>query len=137
MKKYFTISEANRALKLIEPVVKDVLAKMSEAQRLHAEVKNEKMGSSASETALMSKLERAEKLLNEVEYHMDELASVGVEMKDVRLGAIDFPCLRDGRIIFLCWIFGEKSVSFWHEQFEGLTDRKPIDVNEFQIANLK
>jgi hypothetical protein len=56
-----------------------------------------------------------------------EIDSIGVQVKDIDIGLLDFPCQVDGRIILLCWKLGEKSITHWHGTDEGFAGRKPID----------
>lgn len=129
MEKYFTLEEANRALALVQPIVADILSKMQEAETLHAEVKKEKTLPLLSETELLAKLNRVEKLLNDIEYHMTELEEVGAFLKDLKLGLVDFPYIYNGNVVFLCWKLGEEEVHYWHETDSGFVDRKPVDAS--------
>ena len=56
-----------------------------------------------------------------------EIDSIGVQVKDLDIGLLDFPCQVDGRIVLLCWKLGEKSITHWHGTEEGFAGRKPID----------
>ena len=56
-----------------------------------------------------------------------EIDSIGVQVKDLGIGLLDFPCEVDGQIILLCWKLGEKSITHWHGTQEGFAGRKPID----------
>jgi hypothetical protein len=56
-----------------------------------------------------------------------EIDSIGVQVKDLSIGLLDFPCEVDGRTILLCWKLGEKSITHWHGLEEGFAGRKPID----------
>jgi hypothetical protein len=56
-----------------------------------------------------------------------EIDSIGVQVKDLDIGLLDFPCLVDGKIILLCWKLGEKSITHWHGTSEGFAGRKPVD----------
>ncbi len=51
----------------------------------------------------------------------------GARVKNARTGLLDFPAVRGGRQVFLCWWIGEPSVRFWHEPGAGLEDRRPVD----------
>jgi hypothetical protein len=57
---------------------------------------------------------------------MATIESLGVELKDLELGLVDFPAERDGRRVFLCWQYGEPEVAYWHGTDEGFAGRKPI-----------
>jgi hypothetical protein len=56
-----------------------------------------------------------------------EIDSIGVQVKDLDMGLLDFPCEVDGQTILLCWKLGEKSITHWHGTQEGFAGRKPID----------
>lgn len=56
-----------------------------------------------------------------------EIDSIGVHVKDIDIGLLDFPCEVEGQIILLCWKLGEKSITHWHGTQEGFAGRKPID----------
>lgn len=129
MERYFTVEEANRALTLVSPIASDIVSKMNQAKRLHEEVKIQRESTQTNEVELLERLRYAEKLLNEVEYHMKELESVGALLKDLALGLVDFPCLYGGRVIYLCWMLGEKTIGAWHEVDRGFSDRKPVDAS--------
>ncbi|MBI5413591.1 DUF2203 domain-containing protein [Candidatus Peregrinibacteria bacterium] len=127
MEKVFTIHEATRALALVSPIVSDILRKMKMAQNLHKEVQVGKNKAGVSEAEMLGKLELAEKFLNEIEYHMKELADVGVALKDMQFGTVDFPCMHNGQPVYLCWRPGESATVFWHEKDECFLDRRPVD----------
>ena len=56
-----------------------------------------------------------------------EIDSIGVQVKDLDIGLLDFPCEVEGQIILLCWKLGEKAITHWHGTDEGFAGRKPID----------
>src|SRR5215831_8952845 len=56
-----------------------------------------------------------------------EIDSIGVQVKDLDIGLLDFPCEVDGQTILLCWKLGEESITHWHGMQEGFAGRKPID----------
>jgi hypothetical protein len=56
-----------------------------------------------------------------------EIDSIGVQVKDLSIGLLDFPCQVEGQTILLCWKLGEKSITHWHGVEEGFAGRKPID----------
>jgi hypothetical protein len=56
-----------------------------------------------------------------------EIDSIGVQVKDLGIGLLDFPCEVDGQKILLCWKLGEKAITHWHGVAEGFAGRKPID----------
>src|SRR5580704_527382 len=56
-----------------------------------------------------------------------EIDSIGVQVKDIDIGLLDFPCEVEGQIILLCWKLGERSITHWHDTTEGFAGRKPVD----------
>jgi len=56
-----------------------------------------------------------------------EIDSIGVQVKDLNIGLLDFPCAVEGQLILLCWKLGEKAITHWHGFQEGFAGRKPID----------
>ena len=56
-----------------------------------------------------------------------EIDSTGVQVKDLDIGLLDFPCVVEGQVILLCWKLGEKMITHWHGTQEGFAGRKPID----------
>ena len=56
-----------------------------------------------------------------------EIDSIGVQVKDLDIGLLDFPCEVEGQTVLLCWKLGEKSITHWHGTQEGFAGRKPID----------
>ena len=62
----------------------------------------------------------------EVQGVVDEIAELGIIIRDVSQGLVDFPHIRDGREIYLCWIGGEESIGFWHETDRGFIHRQPL-----------
>ncbi len=134
MERYFEIEAANRSLQLVRPIVSDILRKMREAQQIRESVHKEREKAEIHESSLLGLLSRAEKLLNDVEYHMKELESIGVLLKDLERGTIDFPCLHDSRIVYLCWTLGEETIHFWHETDRGFADRKMVNESFYNAS---
>ncbi len=86
------------------------------ASSRHGAPTAERRGQSRRATELKAELVR---IINRIEGY-------GCLIKDFDLGLLDFPAMRDGRPIFLCWKAGESSVTHWHETTETYRQRKPI-----------
>jgi hypothetical protein len=56
-----------------------------------------------------------------------ELREREVVLRDLERGLVDFPAMRDGQEIYLCWEEGEEEIAFWHEPDTGFAGRKPLD----------
>jgi hypothetical protein len=72
---------------------------------------------------LREEVERAER---ELAGALTALQELGVVVKDLDAGLVDFPSLRDGEEVYLCWQLGEDDVTWWHGLEEGFRGRKPI-----------
>lgn len=61
-----------------------------------------------------------------VRREVEALAEAGIVLRDADTGLVDFPSLRDGREVFLCWRLGEHEVGHWHEVDAGFPGRRPL-----------
>jgi hypothetical protein len=68
-----------------------------------------------------------EKTIQRVKDAVAEIGATGVQVKDLDIGLLDFPCKVEGRTVLLCWKLGEKGIAHWHGTSEGFAGRKPID----------
>ena len=123
-KKIFTLQEANSFVpQLLEMV--PLIQKLSTS--LHNDFPDIK---NAREKAKWSGgSEQGVEYLNAVfKYNnlMQKVEEVGCEVKGIREGLIDFPSIRDGREVYLCWRMPEKEILFWHGLHAGFAGRKPI-----------
>ena len=57
---------------------------------------------------------------------MHRIEGMGCEVKGIREGLVDFPSLREGKEVYLCWRMSEKEILFWHDLNTGFSGRKPI-----------
>ena len=56
-----------------------------------------------------------------------EMDSIGVQVKDLDIGLLDFPCRIDDQVVLLCWRMGEPTIEHWHPADSGFKDRQPLD----------
>jgi hypothetical protein len=68
-----------------------------------------------------------DKVTQEAKDALAEIHSIGVQVKDLDIGLLDFPCAVEDDIVLLCWKYGEEKIGFWHGQQEGFKGRKPVD----------
>jgi hypothetical protein len=68
-----------------------------------------------------------EKTIQRIKDTLAEIDATGVQVKDLDIGLLDFPCQVEGRTVLLCWKLGEKGITHWHDTSEGFAGRKPID----------
>ena len=128
----FTPAEANTALGEVLPAAERLVGLRARARELVqtqgslvTAIGGNGGGYAASDlNAAQAELER---LNEEAATTVDELEELGVVVKDLDLGLLDFPALREGEEVELCWRVGEDSVEYWHRIGEGFAGRKPID----------
>ncbi len=123
--KVFTLAEANTLL----PLAKDRLVRI---QTLYARIDRYRESARAAADASeagggMEGGSDYVRTLYEVGKLTTELFETGIQLKDYSRGLIDFPCMRDGRIVFLCWQLGENdAIEWWHEVEAGFAGRQRL-----------
>src|ERR1700716_3940964 len=68
-----------------------------------------------------------EKAIQRIKDALAEIDASGVQVKDLDIGLLDFPCKVEGEILLLCWKLGEATITHWHGTGEGFASRKPIE----------
>lgn len=126
MPRYFTLEEANQALTLIRPWMDEVqtIRQKIMSQQPEAWTAIEKSVGNGGNRALSKMIRDFERLDTLVHRILD----TGVLIKDVNIGLLDFPALRHGREVYLCWQYGENEIAFWHEIEAGFAGRQPVDT---------
>ena len=76
---------------------------------------------------LNRKKSQREKLTEELTQTIDQIQQTGCVIKDLEMGLVDFPSLRGGEEVYLCWKIGEEHIGYWHGIEEGFAGRKPLD----------
>jgi hypothetical protein len=99
--------------------------------RLHVEL--ERYGLLGFETEeIVEKAAQFDQLMEGWTKKIGELEDLGVKVRDLDYGAVDFPADRYGEKVMLCWRYGEPEVSYWHKPDEGFNARKPLKVQLIQ-----
>ena len=131
--KLFTPEEANEALDTVRPLTAELVRQRRRLERRRGElgmVRAKVAGNGGDfDTAEVSEAQaEAEEALAGVESAIAALDELGVQVKDLDRGLIDFPALHPGEeaIVLLCWHLGEDEVRFWHGVEEGFAGRKPL-----------
>jgi hypothetical protein len=68
--------------------------------------------------------------LVELSRALGELQELDIVVRDIDRGLIDFPSIRDGREIYLCWLLDEDEIRFWHEPEAGFAGRQPLPLED-------
>lgn len=125
MPRYFNLKEANETLNFIRPLmdeVQEIRRKILEKQP-EAWPAIEKAAGNGGNRALSGMVQDFEKL----EALVHQIQALDVLIKDINLGLLDFPALKDGREVYLCWQYGEGEIAFWHEVEAGFAGRQSIE----------
>jgi hypothetical protein len=128
-KKYFTLDEANQML----PYVQTELAFIQDTKGLFYKTyydlqQLKKLAPSPQRNDEIFKLEcRLEFMEMEVQMHINQVMSKGIQVKDIDIGLFDFPAILNGEEVLLCWRHGEPSITYYHGVNEGFAGRKIIE----------
>ena len=132
MPRHFTPKQANDELGKIRPLVEELVAHRREQQRLQAEraelatkIAGNGGGIDSQAAADLAKAERHERV--EVARCVNAIHGRGAIVKDLDDGLVDFPALREGEEVLLCWRLGENEVAHWHGLEEGFAGRRRLD----------
>ncbi|HXD30089.1 MAG TPA: DUF2203 domain-containing protein [Pyrinomonadaceae bacterium] len=124
--KIFSVEEANSLLPSVRSLVKKIqrahaqLMAEQDAAKLASECADQGGGGIANGPAYAANLINMTSLVGELE-------TLGVQLKDFGRGLIDFPSLRDGRVVLLCWQLGEgDQLEWWHDVDAGFAGRTPL-----------
>jgi hypothetical protein len=121
---YFTVEEANAAL----PALRAVVAKMLEARQRIVDAQPQVWpmlekaagnGGSPLASAVLEDFEVVQRCVKAIQ-------KMGIELKDINTGLVDFLAERDGRDVYLCWRYDEPSVAHWHDLETGFNGRQPL-----------
>ena len=139
--KKFTLEEAQSLLPVLESLLKRAMESKRAADELEAgraELARRIYVSGGMKVDLgVVTRQRAE-----IEAHMErvresmaEIDSIGVQVKDIDSGLLDFPCRIDDQVVLLCWRMGETSIDHWHTIEAGFKGRQPLDERFRRRAN--
>lgn len=133
MNKTFTLGEAQTLL----PVVEALLRKAQDAQVRAEELEYEMQqlshriflsgGMHVDVSVAARRRAERDKAVQSGRDTLAEIDSIGVQVKDLEQGLLDFPYVMDGKTVLLCWKLGEPAITHWHTEEEGFAGRKPLD----------
>lgn len=124
----FTCDEASALLPALRPLLRGIQADkrgLDEARQRLAQLTAavRANGGAVEARALSDVIERAMESLRAA---MESIQRMGVELKDLDSGLVDFPSQRGDRVVYLCWRVDEPDIAFWHELDAGVRGRQPL-----------
>lgn len=131
--RYFSRGEAEELLPLIASQLEQVRDQKRTIDQLNLELTQAGArimmlgGSIPTHQDLTRKKVESLRLTTEVQQAVAKIQETGCVVKDLDQGLVDFPSLRDGHEVYLCWKLGEERIAFWHGLEEGFAGRKPLD----------
>jgi hypothetical protein len=131
--RYFTPDQANAALPTVRPLAEELVARrrvLREAQERRAALRRRIAGNGGAldaeqAAALEAQIGREAEALTRCIARIEEL---GLLVKDLDRGLVDFPALRGQEEVLLCWQVGEEEVAHWHGLEEGFAGRRPLPL---------
>lgn len=130
--RYFTPEEVEALIPSLTEIMDDVMAAQAEVsavrERFHGERERIAMmgGGIIDRDAWREGKATLERLGARVQERLEEITRLGGVAKDLGMGLVDFPHLRDGEVVNLCWRHGERAITHWHGLQEGYANRKPL-----------
>jgi hypothetical protein len=131
--KTFTLSEAQTLLPVLESLLRKAQTAGARAGELEREMQqlSQKIfmsgGMHVNVAVAARRRAEHEKALKESRDTLAEIDEIGVQVKDLEQGLLDFPAVMDGKAVLLCWKLGEKEIGYWHSEEDGFAGRKPLD----------
>jgi hypothetical protein len=131
--KTFTLEEAQSLLPVLESLLKRAVEGKQAAEQVEAGLSELARriyisGGMKVDVASVAKLRaEMEAHLQRVRESIAEIDSIGVQVKDLEGGLLDFPCRVDDQIVLLCWRMGEPAIEHWHTVEAGFQGRQPLD----------
>jgi hypothetical protein len=122
--RHFTVAEAIALLPRVEPkllALRDARGRLTDAET-HEALAGAAPGNGGGDPG-----RRVGGAFLEVRNLLGELQALGLVVRDIDRGLIDFPAIRDGREVYLCWELGEETIGFWHDLDTGFGGRRPLD----------
>ena len=130
----FTRAEAEALLPRVTPALREI-QRLRQEQRAHDEAlaadRTKVLGNGHLPPEQLDEHQRQSRSAErQIVRLVRALGDLGVIVKDLDTGLVDFPALRDGRPVYLCWRLGEPSIAWWHEIEAGFAGRLPLDEEE-------
>jgi len=124
----FTLEEARYLLPRLRSIMEDAGQEWRRMKLLNPEI--QKLRDKASMDAFSPYGVQYVHSLSHLVYLLQQIKDMGVVVKDVDQGLCDFPYMRHGKVVYLCWRLGEESIGYWHEIETGFAGREPLDETD-------
>jgi hypothetical protein len=128
-KRLFSLDEANALLPTLVPILSRLRSNVEAIRPAFEQfVALGAQGGGREVAARLAALgRRVETLQAAIDEDLWMIDALGVELKGIETGLIDFPTMRGGRVVYLCWKLGEGPIAFWHEVDAGFAGRRSLE----------
>ena len=133
--RHFTAEEANAALVEVRPLVERMVAHrrthveaLARQEELEGRIRGN--GGGIPPATLADVAAAVDREARELARTIDEIAEHGVQVKDIDEGLIDFPAVRRGETVLLCWRLGEDEIRYWHRIEDGFAGRRELPLDD-------
>jgi hypothetical protein len=125
----YSVSEARELVPQLRPLI---AAMQLEQSRMQDEISRlNELTPAMQQNGYAAQAAHHEELILElgesIREKLDHFELMGIDVKDIENGVIDFPSERDGRVVYLCWQVDEETIGYWHEIDDGYRGRQPLD----------
>ncbi|HEV3312664.1 MAG TPA: DUF2203 domain-containing protein, partial [Chloroflexota bacterium] len=117
------MDEATQHLPVVGPVLEDAVRLKHEYDELVERLVEPSRGSGSVDPEPDAGEAEAVRLRREIGQRIEFIAGLGIQLKDLDYGLIDFPTMRDGQEVLLCWRIGEPGIAYWHTYDDGFPGR--------------
>ena len=124
----FTLAEARSLISRLRPILEEVSEQWSRIKELHPEI--QKARDKAPFDGFSKFGVTYVESVSNLTFLLQQVKEMGVVVKDVDKGLCDFPYMRQGKVVYLCWQLGEESILYWHDIEAGFAGREPLDEND-------
>ena len=124
----FTVAEATNLLPRLRSVLAEINQEWEHIRKLNPEIQKARDnapldGFSKSGVEYVESVSHLMSLIQQIK-------DLGVLLKDAEKGLCDFPYIKDGRVVYLCWQLGEDNIQYWHDVEAGFAGREPLDETD-------
>lgn len=125
MPQYFLPIEANEMLPVLRPLIRQMMdiydgIRQHKPELLELAQKSAGNGGNPTLSKVLPEFDKLDALLHKI-------LKMGIVVKDVNVGLVDFPSVHEDRVVYLCWKYDEEGVRYWHEKDAGFAGRQLID----------
>ena len=124
----FTLAEAQSLLPRLRSLLTEIGKQWNHVQELNPDVQKAR-DNAPFDGYSRSGVEYVESV-SQLMFWIHQIKEMGVLLKDADRGLCDFPYMREGRVVYLCWQLGEDQIEYWHDIETGFAGREPLDETD-------